>query len=478
MNAPQPCPDRVLTAFLEAVPEIVVLLDSAGQILLFNPACERLTGYSREEAVGRKPLDFLVPAKWTGVVRERFADPFAPAVIQPHVNPWLTKSGEERLIRWHCRPLGVEGAAGPFILGVGTDVTEQVRIEEEAKHQRELLETFFDSVMSCAVLLDREFNFIRVNQAYASACGREISGFRGKNHFELYPSDAKAIFEGVVRTRQPYSVRARPFEYTDDLGRGVTYWDWTLVPILDRHGEVEVLLFCLNDVTERIRAEERLRALTAQLLDVQESERREMARELHDEIGHALTGIKLAIDLLQIRKGAGARKELERIQQAVVDLMETARSLSLRWHPQMLDDLGLLPALAWLTRGFQDKTGVKIHFTHEGIDERRFSASVENAIFRIAQEALTNVARHSGARLAVLVVSADREAIELTVSDTGKGFDPETLPDGRRRGLDGMRERAKLIGGVLRIDAGPGQGTVVYCRAPVEIVAPPATVRT
>lgn len=243
MNGPQLHPEQVLTAFLDAVPDIVVLLDSAGRIRRFNPACERLTGYRREEVIGRRPLDFLVPEKWASVVRERFTDPFAPAAMQPHVNPWLTKSGEERLIRWHCRPLSVEQSEGPYILGVGRDVTEQVRFEDEAKKQRELLETFFESVMSCAVLLDREFNFIRVNQAYASACRREISEFSGKNHFELYPSEAKAIFEEVVRTGQPYSVRARPFEYPDDPGRGVTYWDWTLVPVLDRHGEVELLLF-------------------------------------------------------------------------------------------------------------------------------------------------------------------------------------------------------------------------------------------
>ncbi len=103
------------------------------------------------------------------------------------------------------------------------------------------------------VLLDRDFNFIRVNEAYAKACGREVGDFPGHNHFEFYPSDARTIFEDVRRTKEPITVEARAFEFPDHPEWGITYWDWNLSPVLDESGEVEALVFSLQDVTERVR---------------------------------------------------------------------------------------------------------------------------------------------------------------------------------------------------------------------------------
>ena len=128
------------------------------------------------------------------------------------------------------------------------------------KEQSRILEAFFTSTVTPLVFLDRDFNFVRVNQAYAKACQRDISEFKGHNHFEFYPSDAKAIFERVVETRTPYQAVARPFTFPDHPEWGTTYWDWTLTPVLDDAGEVEYLVFSIQDVTERKRAEEALRA--------------------------------------------------------------------------------------------------------------------------------------------------------------------------------------------------------------------------
>lgn len=124
---------------------------------------------------------------------------------------------------------------------------------------KQLLETFFDYALSCLALLTPDFNFIRVNNAYAQAGQRDVSEFPGHNHFDFYPSaENRAIFEEVVRSKQPYSVFARPFEYAGSPERGVTYWDWALVPVLDENGNVKCLLLSLNDVTVRIKAQEAL----------------------------------------------------------------------------------------------------------------------------------------------------------------------------------------------------------------------------
>lgn len=122
-------------------------------------------------------------------------------------------------------------------------------------NQSRYLEAFFQYSITPLVLLDRQFNFIRVNEAYAKACQKEAGDFLGHNHFEFYPSDAKAIFEDVVRTKAPFKAIARPFTFPEHPDWGITYWDWTLTPLLDDDGEVEILVFALEDVTIHKHAE-------------------------------------------------------------------------------------------------------------------------------------------------------------------------------------------------------------------------------
>ncbi|MBA5606610.1 EAL domain-containing protein [Duganella sp. FT3S] len=127
--------------------------------------------------------------------------------------------------------------------------------EDEVLKQLKLADTYFKHSVASLVILDRHFNFVRVNQTYADACRRDINDFAGRNHFELFPSDARLIFEDVLRSKQGYVTFTRAFEFADQPERGVTYWDWTLVPVLDGAGEVEYLVFSLVEVTERKRAE-------------------------------------------------------------------------------------------------------------------------------------------------------------------------------------------------------------------------------
>jgi PAS domain S-box-containing protein len=121
------------------------------------------------------------------------------------------------------------------------------------------LDVLFRYTLGPLVLLDRDFNFLRVNEAYARATGRSVDEFPGHNHFEFFPSDARAIFEEVVRSKKPFNVKARPFEYADHPEWGVTYWDWNLAPVLDAQGQVEALVFSLEDVTFRVTGDDRPR---------------------------------------------------------------------------------------------------------------------------------------------------------------------------------------------------------------------------
>jgi PAS domain S-box-containing protein len=463
----------VFRALLDVTPELIVLLDPGGRIVMFNKACETLTGYRCDEVIGRNPLDFLVPENWIDAVQKRFSDPFAPEVAHPHNHPWLTKSGEERLILWRCAALGLADNKPPFILDIGTDVTEQALIGEEFRKQQWLMEVFFDSILNCAALLDRNFNFIRVNRAYAMACQRDPAEFPGRNHFDLYPSDAKAIFEEVVKTRRPYTAMARPFRFPDQPDR-VTYWDWTLVPVLDRQSEVELLLFCLNDVTEKHnageslrRATEQLRVLSTELVDVQESERRRVARILHDEIGQELTAVKLTIENRIAASHGGADVRLRGALDGVNEILGRVRQISLDLRPPVLDDLGLIPALVWLINRQRTLSGLDVSFRHHGLD-RRLSPDVETAVYRIVQEALTNVVRHAGVLRAILSVWASDRTLIFSVTDDGSGFNTDTAMNaGDGGGLTGMRERVRALGGRVTFETMPGSGTAVIAELPI-----------
>ncbi len=243
---------------------------------------------------------------------------------------------------------------------------------------------------------------------------------------------------------------------------------------------------------EQVRAGgEHLQALSRQLLEVQEAERRHIARELHDEVGQALTGLKLLLDMssrLPADEGSGAapgrplpngvgrplpngaRKlyDLREAQAMVNELMALVRDLSLDLRPAMLDDLGLLPTLLWHFDRYTAQTDVGVTFQHTRLEGRRFRPEVETAAYRIVQEALTNVARHAGVSEVWVRLWSDQETLGVQIEDRGAGFEPEAaLAAGATTGLAGMHERAVLLGGQLTVESAPGVGTCVRAELPL-----------
>jgi signal transduction histidine kinase len=205
------------------------------------------------------------------------------------------------------------------------------------------------------------------------------------------------------------------------------------------------------------------RSLSWKLASAQEDERRRIAVELHDEIGQALTGLKLMLE-----SGDNSAERVRAAQQVVKDLMEQTRDLALNLRPSVLDDFGLVPALKWQIERFSGQSGVQVEFQTSG-DIRRLPAEVETAAFRIVQECLTNIAKHSHARTAKVRVELAGGMLRAEVADTGVGFLPEGEA-GRQHaiGLAGMRERADAVGGVLLLHSEPGQGTRLVAEIPID----------
>lgn len=224
-----------------------------------------------------------------------------------------------------------------------------------------------------------------------------------------------------------------------------------------------------EQIVERRRAEEELRRLSHRLVEVQEIERRNIARELHDEVGQVLTGLKLVIEMATRLPVEQVNDQCQKAQLLVNELMGRVRDLSLDLRPAMLDDLGLLHALLWHLERYSSQTGVRVTLAHTGVENQRLKSEIETAAYRIVQEALTNVARHAGVDEVKVNVSADAENLFVQVTDQGRGFDPQgALSAGESSGLAGMRERAQLLGGKLIINSAAGEGTSVNALLPLE----------
>ena len=224
----------------------------------------------------------------------------------------------------------------------------------------------------------------------------------------------------------------------------------------------------IEQIAERRRAEEELRRLSHRLVEVQESERRHIARELHDEIGQILTGLKLALEMAARMQTVALKEKLDQTRTIVNELIGRVRDLSLDLRPAMLDDLGLLHALLWHFERYTSLTSVRVSFKQLGIERHRFNSGIETAAYRIVQEALTNAARHAKVNEIKVTIFADAENLSVLVEDQGSGFVPSAaLAAGASSGLAGMRERAQLLGGSLVIESAPAQGTKVWALLPI-----------
>ena len=226
--------------------------------------------------------------------------------------------------------------------------------------------------------------------------------------------------------------------------------------------DVEAVTEAFNDMLDRLEGERRDSARRA--LAAQEGERRRIARELHDEIGQSLTGMLLSLESSSPEWPPSVRPKLERSRETAREALETARELAARLRPPALDDLGLASALRALTSRLSEQTGLRIDRRLAG-DLPAASAEAELVIYRVAQEALTNVARHSGADAAELRLTAGEATIELVVRDRGRGF--RTDAQATTNGLRGMRERAMLVDAELQLSSRPGQGTTVRLVVPI-----------
>jgi PAS domain S-box-containing protein len=273
---------------------------------------------------------------------------------------------------------------------------------------------------------------------------------------------ARACGGQIVVSQAGVPLRAPPGEVIGTIVLGSTSTALTSDDLLLLEGVAALAGVAIHNARlfEQVHAgQQRLGTLSRRLVEVQEADRRDIGRELHDEVGQLLTGLNLTLQMCARAPADDGAAGLAGAQALTLELMAKVRELSLHLRPTMLDDLGLLPTLLWHFERFTAQTHVRVAFEHSGLDQR-FLAALETAAYRIVQESLTNAARHAGGTEVAVRVWADAETLSVQVEDRGPGFDPQAvLAAGASSGLTGMRERAFLLGGQLTVESAPNQGT-------------------
>jgi GAF domain-containing protein len=387
---------------------------------------------------------------------------------------------------------------------------ENARLYAEAEQRRVEAETLTELVRTISATLDVASVLRRLATAARELCGSDTAHIllrdaESDTMFDRYgvghavgDADAPRIERGRGAGGQAWST-GRPFRtsnrtgdprvrehYQDAVRReGVVA---TLVVPIWINGQVEGLLYVSNRVDRRFTDRDeailirladhaaiaiqnatlysRLQGLSGRLMEVQEAERRHLARELHDEIGQLLTGLRLTLDVPEPPSPV-LRDRLGQAQDLVQELLERVRALSLDLRPSILDDLGVLPALLGHIERYTSQTKIRVHLEHSGLD-RRFAPETETGVYRIVQEALTNVARHGGVDEVTVRLWATDDVLGVQVEDHGTGFDPDTvLGNGRSGGLAGLRERAALLNGHLTVETQPGHGVRLTAEVPL-----------
>jgi signal transduction histidine kinase len=232
-----------------------------------------------------------------------------------------------------------------------------------------------------------------------------------------------------------------------------------------------------NEVAERKKAEdalrrsqEELRDLASHLESIREQERTDIAREIHDELGQALTALKMDVHWVGQRVGDGQAAlsaKLAAMSKMVEGTVHAVRRISSQLRPKLLDDLGLSAAMEWQAREFEQRSGVRCGIRSEP-DDIVLDSARSTTLFRIFQETLTNVARHAGASRVDVVLRDFAGTLEMRIADDGRGIRPEQVMEGRSLGIVGMRERVRALGGRLEITGRPGQGTIVHVAIPAQ----------
>jgi len=467
------------TAFRSSPDAVGISAVPGGHFLEVNDSFTRLTGYSHEETLGRTAAELNL---WKDPARraEVMAKLEKESEVRDEEFVCVTKSGEARIAQFSATLIEVDGK--PCALAIVRDITARKQSEDALRTSEERFRTLVRDFHVGVVLLGPDAKIQFANQTAQRWFGITFEEARGKDSSQL---DVVAIREDG--TEIPFLSRPGPraietgrsiqFEVIGWRRKGLSEIMWTLgnaTPQFAPDGSVSAVINTFTNITERKQAEEALHQLSTRLLQLQDEERRRLGRELHDSLAQSVLAVNL--NLAQAARSLTSADERSRhalaeARRVLVEMSREIRTLSYLLHPPLLDELGLVSAIKEYAEGFSERSGIKLNLEIQA-GFARLPQEAETALFRIVQESLTNIQRHSGAQMAKIHLQGDSASVSLEVIDRGHGMDKKAIERGNGAGtrlgvgILGMRERMTQLGGKLEIESSPS-GTTVRVSMPL-----------
>ena len=465
--------DRFGQMFRLSPDGIVVTSVSEGRVIEANDAMLRILGRERNDVIGRTVTGL-------GIWRDAFehkamvaVPAIRPGGIRQYEHVVRTPQGEKRDVLARTTRMELRGEA--VLLSIVRDITQRRRaqrlLEESEQRLAKMIEASPEAITIASI---EDGTFILVNPA-----GERLSGYtreemigRSALAMSFYP-DPEERSRLIADLKRNEIVHGRELRLRRKDGK---VRDALASAALIEIGGRKVVLFQAIDITERKNAEkdlrehrELLRELSAHHESVREGERAHIAREIHDEMGQALTALKMDLSVIGLesaRKAPRVAEQVRDLKQRVDGLIQMVRNVATALRPAALD-LGILPGIEWLVDEFHKRNGIPCSVRVES-GEVDLPEDRGIVLFRILQESLTNIARHAEARSVEILLRRDATHIRLDIKDDGKGFDTEAAGSKKTFGLLGMRERVIMLHGSLNITSLPGEGTQVSVSIPVE----------
>jgi PAS domain S-box-containing protein len=460
----------LMAALDEGLAVCEMVYDEAGvacdyRILEVNKAYEKQTGLKSELVQGNTALEIFPDIERSWI--EEFARITATGSVERFEN-FNHNTGRH----YETFPCGL--GEGKFILLI-RDISERKRAEKELREGEERFRALVTASSDVVYQMSADWSEMRFLEGKDFIPDTNAPSETWLQKY-IHPDDQPRVTAAIskaIRTGTVFELEHRVLRVDGRLG-------WTFsraVPLKDENGEIVEWFGAASDITERKRAEDKLRwsedqlrALAARLQTASERERLRIARELHDQLGLALTSVKMDLNWILRKHEKGENNWIPMVQdsiKAVDSTIALVRRLATELRPQMLDTAGLAAAIEFHVAEFQRRTGI-LCTVQVPEDNLGFSSDQRIEVFRICQEALTNIARHSQAKHVLVTLAREQDQAIMTVNDDGVGFLVDELVNTPALGLVGMRERAVLLGAQLHIESAPAIGSTISLRIPLE----------
>jgi PAS domain S-box-containing protein len=438
-----------------------------GRYLEVNEAHAKIFGFTREESVGHSPLEMGILENNEALEQMRLSLKEDKRIRDYEVQV-RARDGRVLTILYSAEPIELGGR--PCVLRVVHDITDRKHAEEALRESERRFRSYFELASVGFAITSREMRLLAINDEYCRILGYSREELLQKTWAELtYPDDLnanKVIFEQTIAGKtDAYTLTKRMIRKDGQVINATISARCVRRP----DGSPDYFVSLLLDITEReqaIEREQRARAeYTLQLIASQEAERERIAGELHDSLGQSLSIIKnhAQLVLLQKRLAEIARKHIETISDTTTAAIADMRRISQDLHPYQLDHLGLTAALNTLIESVGPASGIAFEKKFDGVDDA-FPRDGAANLYRLVQEGVNNILKHSQAKISRVTLDRDVHEIRLTIEDDGQGFQPDGNAKGM--GLKNMTERARMLGGKLKLDSAPGKG------ARIEIIIP------